>query len=119
MKLRTKADYRKRRHLRLRKEVKGSADRPRMCVYVSNRHLYVQFIDDQAQSTLAAASTQMDGVETGGKNNLGVAKKLGQRAAEVAREKGIKQVVFDRGGFTYGGRIKALADAAREAGLQF
>jgi len=119
MKVHTKAEYRKRRHLRLRQKVQGTADRPRMSVFVSNRHLYVQLIDDGAQKTLGAASTQTEALGAGGKNNLEVAKKLGQLAARIAQDLGIKQVVLDRGGFTYGGRIKALADAARAAGLQF
>lgn len=119
MKVHTKAEYRKRRHLRLRQKVQGTAERPRMSVFVSNRHLYVQFIDDAAQKTVASASTKSEALAAGGKNNLEVAKKLGQVAAKAAQDQGIKQVVLDRGGFTYGGRIKALADAAREAGLRF
>ncbi len=90
-----------------------------MTVFVSNRHLYVQFVDDVAARTLASASTQSEGAAAGGKNNVAVAKKLGALAGEVARQKGIQAVVFDRGGFAYKGRIKALADAAREAGLKF
>lgn len=118
MKVRTKEDYRKRRHLRLRQKVSGTAERPRMSVYVSNRHLYVQFIDDVASKTLAHCSTQSEAIGEA-KNNAETAKKLGRLAAQIALDKGIKEVVFDRGGFTYGGRIKALADAAREAGLKF
>lgn len=118
MKVRTKEEYRRRRHLRLRKKVRGTAARPRMSVFVSNRHLYVQFIDDDASVTLTAASTQTEGFESGGKNGLEVARKLGQLAARLAQDKGIQHVVLDRGGFTYGGRVKALADAAREAGLK-
>lgn len=117
MKLRTKEDYRKRRHLRLRKKVHGTAARPRMSVFVSNRHLYVQFIDDAASTTLAQCSTQSEALGAA-KNNAETAKKLGELAAQVALSKGIKEVVFDRGGFTYGGRIKVLADAARAAGLK-
>lgn len=119
MRVHTKAEYRTRRHLRLRKKVQGTAERPRMSVFVSNRHLYVQFIDDAAGRTLAAVSTQSEGIEAGGKNTADIAKKIGQASARLAQERGIKQVVFDRGGFTYTGRIKVLADAAREAGLQF
>ncbi len=118
MKVRTKQEYRQRRHLRLRKKVRGTAERPRMSVFVSNRHLYVQFIDDAASVTLAQSSTQAEGMGSA-KNNADTAKKLGQLAAQAALGKGIKEVVFDRGGFTYGGRIKVLADAAREAGLKF
>jgi large subunit ribosomal protein L18 len=120
MKVVTKKDYRRRRHLRLRRKVQGTSARPRMSVYVSNRHLYVQFIDDAAGSTLAAASTQTEGLGVPeGKKNVDVAKKLGALAARVAQDKGIREVVFDRGGFNFTGRIKALADAAREAGLKF
>lgn len=89
-----------------------------MSVFVSNRHMYVQFIDDTAGRTLAACST-LSGEFAGTKICVETARKLGQAAARAALEKGITSVVFDRGGFTYGGRIKALADAAREAGLKF
>ena len=119
MKPRSKSEFRVRRHLRLRKRVVGTAERPRMSVFVSNKHLYVQFINDDAQVTLAAASTQTESLEAGGKSTVEVARKLGQLSAKLAQEKGIKLVVFDRGGFSYRGRIKVLADAAREAGLQF
>jgi large subunit ribosomal protein L18 len=118
MKVTTKAEFRTRRHLRLRKSVIGSAQRPRMSVYVSGRHMYVQFIDDAASRTLAAASTQSEGLK-GARANVEAAKKLGAMAAEAAKAKGIQAVVFDRGGFAYSGRIKVLADAARAAGLQF
>jgi large subunit ribosomal protein L18 len=119
MKVSTKKEYRQRRHLRLRQKVRGTAERPRMSVFVSNRHLYVQFIDDNASRTLAQASTKTEAVGAAGRNNAETAKKLGQLAAQAALDKGIKEVVFDRGGFTYGGRIKVLADAARETGLKF
>jgi large subunit ribosomal protein L18 len=120
MKVVTQADYRKRRHLRLRQKVAGGPERPRMAVFVSNRHLYVQFIDDAQGRTLAAASTQSKDFDNpGGKSGMDTAKRLGQFAAKAAMEKGIKQVVFDRGGFRYGGRIRALADAARAEGLVF
>lgn len=120
MKLDTREDYRKRRHIRVRQRVKGTAERPRMCVCVSNRHMYVQFVDDQAAATLVAASTQSKELEAmAGKKTVDVAKKLGAVAAEAAIGKGIKAVVFDRGGFPYTGRIKALAEAARAAGLKF
>jgi len=118
MKWITKGDFRNRRHMRLRKDVIGSAERPRMSVYVSGRHLYVQFIDDAAAVTLAAASTQSEGLK-GQKPNAETAKKLGALAAEAVKAKGVTQVVFDRGGFAYSGRIKVLADAARAAGLKF
>ncbi len=119
MKPRSKAEFRERRHLRLRQRVRGTAERPRMSVFVSNRHLYVQFINDDAQVTLAALNTQSESLEAGGKSTVEVAKKLGQQSSKLTQEKGIRQVVFDRGGFSYRGRIKVLADAAREAGLKF
>jgi large subunit ribosomal protein L18 len=118
MKLASKAEYRTRRHLRLRQKVQGTADRPRMSVFVSNQHMYVQFIDDLEARTLASASTAA-GEAKGGKNNVEAAKKLGRLAAAAAKGKGISAVVFDRGGFAYRGRVKALAEAAREAGLKF
>lgn len=91
-----------------------------MSVFVSNQHMYVQFIDDVAGRTLATTSTVGDLKEkAAGKNNAAVAKQVGVVAAKVAQEKGIKSVVFDRGGFAYKGRVKALAEAARENGLQF
>ena len=120
MKLNTRTDYRIRRHLRLRQKVKGTAERPRMCVFISSRHMYVQFVDDSAAKTLAAASTLSKEMKNhAGKLSVAVSKELGALAAKTAKAKGIENVVFDRGGFTYGGRMKALADAAREAGLKF
>lgn len=112
MKVKNKADYRKRRHLRLRNKVSGTAARPRMAVYISNRCMYVQVIDDVAQKTLCAASTMGD------KCTIETAKALGAKVAEAAKAKEITQVVFDRGGFTFGSRLRALADSAREAGLK-
>jgi len=118
MKLRTAKEYRGRRHKRLRRKIIGTASCPRMAMFVSNKHLYVQLIDDDAGNTLAAASTlNVDGAK--GSLSVASAKLVGKVAADKAREKGIERVVFDRGGFTYGGRAKALADAAREAGLKF
>ncbi len=117
MKLESRQDYRQRRHMRLRQRVQGTAEKPRMSVCISNRHIYVQFIDDQKSVTVAAVSTV--GEATAGKINLAAAKRVGAQAAEAAKAKGIAAVVFDRGGFRYHGRIKALADAAREAGLKF
>jgi len=118
MKTKTQKDYRIRRHRRLRQKVQGTAERPRMSVFVSNQHFYVQFIDDAAAKTLAAVSTAAGSLK-GAKLNVETAKQLGQQAAEAAKDKGIEQVVFDRGGFAFGGRLRALADAAREAGLKF
>jgi len=88
-----------------------------MSVMVSNKHMYVQFIDDDAAATLAAVSTLVEGI--GARKNVAGAKVLGQRAAAVAKEKGIETVVFDRGGLQFHGRVKAIADGAREGGLRF
>ena len=100
----------------MRGKVTGTAAKPRMSVYVSNRNIYVQFVDDTAGTTLAATSTcALDAT----KLTVATAKQLGQAAATAAKAKGIEQVVFDRGGFSYKARLKALADAAREAGLKF
>lgn len=118
MKVKTLKDYRTRRHLRLRKTIKGTAECPRMSVFVSNKHMYVQFIDDSSSKTLASAST-CGGELASAKLNAETAKQLGAIAAKAAQDKGISQVVFDRGGFAYHGRIAAMADAAREAGLKF
>jgi len=118
MKVKTKKEYRKRRHLRARKKVTGTAERPRMAVFVSNKHLYVQFIDDTSDRTLAAVNTRMSAFSGAGCNGE-TAKKLGEAAGAAALEKGIKQVVFDRAGFAYEGRMKILADAVREAGVEF
>ncbi len=107
-------------HTRIRKKVQGSPARPRLSVYRSLNNVYVQVIDDLSGTTLVAASTaegKKGDRKTGG--NLAAAKDLGKVVAERAQAKGIKQVVFDRGGYIYHGRVKALADAAREAGLQF
>ena len=105
-------DQRQKRHLRLRQRVIGSAEKPRMSICVSNKHMYVQFIDDAAGNTLASASTIK---ET--KCNIEIAKKLGAAAAEAAKAKGISKVVVDRGGFKFTGRVAAIVSAAVEAGL--
>ena len=118
MKVKNLNDYRDRRHLRLRQKLQGTAERPRMSVFVSNKHLYVQFIDDGAAKTLAAVST-LSGALKGQKLNVATAKQLGALAAKAAQEKGIAAVVFDRGGFAYRGRLQAVADAARAGGLKF
>ena len=117
MSWKTKKDQRIRRHLRVRRNLRGTAACPRMSVFRSNNHVTVQFIDDDAAVTLAAVSTQQSDLK--GPNNVDTAKKVGAKAAEVARAAGIETVVFDRGGFRYGGRVAALADAAREGGLKF
>lgn len=112
----TKKQLRIRKHVRLRQKVSGTAERPRMSLYRSNKHIQVQFIDDEAGVTLAAASTLEKGFE--GSNNCEGAAALGKVAAERAQSAGITAVVFDRGGYKYHGKVKAVADAAREAGLK-
>jgi large subunit ribosomal protein L18 len=112
---------RQRRHERVRKQVKGTASRPRLCVFRSLSHIYAQVIDDKAGCTLAAASDIEKTVAAGrdGKKKTDVATAVGELLAKRAREKGIEQVVFDRGGYRFHGRVKALAEAARKAGLRF
>lgn len=119
MKVSSKTEFRNRRHLRLRQKVRGTAARPRMSVFVSNQHLYVQFIDDDASRTLASVSTKSAAMAGAKRADSDAAKKLGGIAAEAAKAAGIQTVVFDRGGFPYRGRVKILADAAREGGLLF
>jgi large subunit ribosomal protein L18 len=107
------------RHWRIRKTVSGTAERPRMAVRFTSENIHVQFIDDVAGKTLAAASTVSKGETKDLSANVAGAKKLGAIAAKHALDKGIKAVVFDRSGACYHGKVKALADAAREAGLKF
>ncbi|MCK9235630.1 MAG: 50S ribosomal protein L18 [Acholeplasmataceae bacterium] len=109
-------EARSKRHLRIRKTIKGTVDRPRLSVYRSNLAIYVQLIDDVKQTTIMSARTQELGLKH---SNIESAKAVGKLIAEKALAKGITQIVFDRSGYLYHGRIKALADAAREAGLQF
>jgi large subunit ribosomal protein L18 len=108
---------RQRIHDRIRRKLAGTGERPRLNVYRSLNHIYAQVIDDQKGETLVSASTLSLKLKTGG--NVASAKEIGKAVAEAAVKQGIKKVVFDRGGFLYHGRIKALADAAREAGLEF
>jgi large subunit ribosomal protein L18 len=108
---------RQRVHFRIRQKMQGTSERPRLNVYRSLNHIYAQIIDDAKGETLLSASSLASKVKTGG--NVAAAKEVGKLVAERAIEKGIKRVVFDRGGYLYHGRIKALADAAREAGLEF
>jgi large subunit ribosomal protein L18 len=108
---------RQRVHTRIRRRMVGTTERPRLNVYRSLNHIYVQVIDDSQGVTLVSASTVASKAKTGG--NVAAAKEIGKLIAERAKEKGISKVVFDRGGYLYHGRIKALADAAREAGLEF
>lgn len=110
-------EIRKRIHARIREKLSGTGERPRLNVYRSLNHIYAQVIDDQKGETLVSASSMAMKLKTGG--NIAAAKEIGKTVAESAVAKGIKRVVFDRGGYLYHGRVKALADAAREAGLEF
>ena len=113
----TKNDVRQRVHKRIREKLSGTSSRPRLNVYRSLNHIYAQLIDDMDGKTIVSASTREAKIKTGG--NLAAAKAVGKQIAEKAKAKGVDKVVFDRGGYLYHGRIKALADAAREAGLKF
>ena len=118
----TKADknaVRKKRHARVRAKLSGTAARPRLNVFRSNKHIYAQLIDDVNGVTLASASTLDKDITVESASNLDAAVKVGELVAKRAVEKGVKAIVFDRGGYLYHGRIKALADAARENGLEF
>jgi len=112
---------RKKRQVRVRKKVTGSTERPRLCIFRSSKHIYAQIIEDVSGKTLVTASTVAKGAADSVKysGNVEAAKLVGKQIAEKALAKDIKQVVFDRNGFLYHGRVKALADAAREAGLTF
>ena len=113
-----KRDARVRRHARVRKHVRGTAERPRLAVFRSNKHISAQVIDDRAGTTLASASTHEADLRDGS-SNKDAATKVGQRLAERAKAAGVERVVFDRGGFLYHGRVAAVAEAARDAGLEF
>ena len=117
----SRAVVRQTKHRRLRNNLAGTAERPRLAVFRSNNHMYAQIIDDTVGNTLVSASTLDKEVKADLEktNNVDAAGKLGTIIAKKALDKGIKAVVFDRGGFIYQGKIKALADAAREAGLEF
>lgn len=119
--IKRKRKARKRRHLRVRKKVFGTAERPRLSVYRSLKHIYAQIINDEIGHTLVAASSLDPEFRKSGKkgSNVEGAKEVGRILARRALEKGIKKVVFDRGGFKYHGRVKALAEGAREGGLEF
>ena len=117
----SKKEIRAKKHMRIRNRFSGTAERPRLAVFRSNNHMYAQIIDDTVGNTLVSASTLQKDVkaELEKTNNVDAAAYLGKVIAEKAMAKGIKTVVFDRGGFIYQGKIQALADAAREAGLKF
>ena len=114
---RDRNEVRKIRHERVRKKISGTPERPRLCVFRSNKHIYAQIIDDVAGKTLVSASSVEKGFEGG--SNCDAAKKIGQTVAERAIKAGIKEVVFDRGGYIYTGRVAELAAGAREGGLDF
>ena len=117
----SRSEVRLKKHKRMRNRFSGTAERPRLSVFRSNNHMYAQIIDDTVGNTLVAASTLEKDVKSELKktNDVEAAAFVGKAIAEKALEKGIKEVVFDRGGFIYQGKVKALADAAREAGLEF
>src|SRR6185437_11776188 len=113
----SRATVREAIHRRIRRKVKGSGERPRLAVYRSLNHIYAQVVDDQLGKTIVSASTTEKDLRGATGGNLDAARRIGKAIAERALEKGIESVVFDRGGYLYHGRIKALTDAAREAGL--
>jgi large subunit ribosomal protein L18 len=117
----SKNEIRERVHVRIRKKLRGTTERPRLTVFRSTAHIYAQVVDDSKGVTLVAASSteKAAAVKKGAGGNVAAAKEIGKRVAERAKENGINKVVFDRGGYIYHGRVKALADAAREAGLEF
>ncbi|GIV59285.1 50S ribosomal protein L18 [Rhodocaloribacter litoris] len=115
--IRKKLARRQRVRRGIRSKITGTPERPRLSVFRSNRHIYAQLIDDLAGHTLAAASSLEDGIA--GDSPVAVSKAVGQRLAEKARQAGIERVVFDRNGYRYHGRVRALAEGAREGGLQF
>jgi len=117
MKTVDRKEGRVRRHARIRKQIAGTAQRPRLCVMVSSKHIYAQLVDDDKSVTLATVSSS--GKSGVGSKNVEGAKLIGARLAALAKDLGVKTVVFDRGGYRYHGRVKAVADAVREAGFQF
>jgi len=120
--MKAKRERRDKAHLRVRKRVEGSAERPRLSVYKSLRYIYAQVIDDERGVTLAAANSSDPAIREalgGSTASKEAAKRVGELVAERAKEKGIEKVVFDRGGYVYHGRVQVLAEAAREKGLQF
>ncbi len=121
VKKKVRAEVRAKKHERLRFYLSGTAERPRLCVFRSNKHMYAQIIDDDAQRTLCAASTVEKDIKAGLEktNDIDAAAAVGKAIAKKALDKGITTVVFDRGGYVYQGKVQALAEAAREAGLEF
>ena len=114
-----KRELRIRRHSRVRKKVRGTTERPRLAVFRSAKHITAQVIDDVSGRTIAAASSVEPALGGGATGNVATARKVGEALAERARAAGVERVVFDRGGYRYHGRVAAIADAAREAGLEF
>jgi large subunit ribosomal protein L18 len=117
--IRTSEQRRARRHLRVRKKVSGSGARPRLVVFRSSKHVYAQLVDDARGVTLVGASDRSDGIQIEGKGKTAKSFALGQLIAVKAKERGITRVVFDRAGYQYHGRVKAVADGARKGGLEF
>ncbi len=115
----SKEGRRRRRHLRVRKKVQGTPERPRLVVFRSSKHIYAQVVDDSRGVTLLGASDRSEGIAVEGKGKVAKSAALGKLVAERAMAQGITRVVFDRGGFQYHGRIKAVADGARNGGLEF
>ena len=118
-KVRTQANRRYRRHLRVRRKVAGSAERPRLVVFRSSKHIYAQLVDDTKGVTLCGASDRSEGIAIEGKGKTAKSFALGRLIAAQAKTQGITTVVFDRGGYQYHGRVKAVADGARKGGLEF
>ncbi len=118
-KIKTSAHERYRRHLRVRKKVQGTLERPRLVVFRSSKHIYAQLVDDQARRTLAGVADTSEGIAVEGKGKVARSFALGKLIAAKAKAQGIKSVVFDRGGYQYHGRVKAVADGARKGGLEF
>jgi large subunit ribosomal protein L18 len=118
-KIKTSAHERYRRHLRVRKKVQGTPERPRLVVFRSSKHIYAQLVDDQRGVTLAGVADNSEGIAVEGKGKVARSFALGRLIAAKAKDKGIVKVVFDRGGYQYHGRVKAVADGARKGGLEF
>ena len=118
-KIKTAAHSRYRRHLRVRKKVEGTPERPRLVVFRSSKHIYAQLVDDERGVTIAGAADTSEGMQIEGKGKVARSFALGRLIASKAKEKGIAKVVFDRGGYQYHGRVKAVADGARKGGLEF
>jgi large subunit ribosomal protein L18 len=117
-KVRSANDSRRRRHLRVRKKIEGTPERPRLVVFRSSKHIYAQVVDDQRGVTLVGAADSSEGVQVEGKGKVARSFALGRYIAAKAKEKGIAKVVFDRAGYQYHGRVKAVADGARKGGLE-